>query len=79
MTDLQEDVRFVELSNPAGVHDEDAVRVHDGVEAVGNRQHRTVGELGPDRRLPKKNLFLFLVLLVFIFSSSVRWSICPSV
>lgn len=34
-----------------GVHHQDAIAVHDGVESMGDRQHRTLLELLPDRRL----------------------------
>jgi len=36
------------------VHDEDTVRVHDGIEAVGNRDHRFVLKLCPHRLLNKR-------------------------
>ena len=45
----------VELGDPPRVQDEDAGAVHDGVEAVGDRQHRAVGELAADGVLWKKD------------------------
>lgn len=41
---VEQIVGVVELDEPARVHHHDAVGVHDGVESVGDRQHRAVRE-----------------------------------
>ena len=43
-------VRSSELCDAAICHDEDAVAVHDGVEPVGDGQHRAVPEPLPGHR-----------------------------
>ena len=47
----EERVGGVELGHPALVQHEEAVAVDDGVQAVGDGQHRALGELAPDRPL----------------------------
>ena len=41
---LEESLGGVQLRHPAVVHDQDAIRVHDGVEPVSDGEHRAVAE-----------------------------------
>lgn len=49
-THLKQRGRRVELSHLSVVHDKDAVRVHDGVEAMSDRQHGAVSEGRPTQQ-----------------------------
>lgn len=44
---LEKDRRGIELGYPAVVHYQDAVGIHDGVEAVGDAEHCAVSERSP--------------------------------
>lgn len=51
---FQQIVRMIELDHSARVHNEHSVAVHDGVQAVSDRQHGTLFEYASDRLLDQR-------------------------